>query len=89
MIDPIVARPGVEHDAVERQLVQLETRPISELRGMSSSSERYATFLPMPGNPTRARGCRGIWRFSSSGMYGGRWSKLRPEAPLPPFALLG
>ncbi len=33
MIDPSVARPGVEHDAVERQLVQFDARLISELGG--------------------------------------------------------
>jgi hypothetical protein len=33
MLDPIVARPGVEHDAAEGQLVQLEARLIAELDG--------------------------------------------------------
>ena len=33
MVDPIAARLAVEHDAVERQLVQLEARLISEFGG--------------------------------------------------------
>jgi hypothetical protein len=33
MTDPIAARPAVEHDATEGQLVQLEARLISELGG--------------------------------------------------------
>jgi hypothetical protein len=33
MIDPIAARPAVEHDTAERRLVHLEARLISELGG--------------------------------------------------------
>jgi hypothetical protein len=83
MIDPIVARPGVEHDAVDRQLVRLAARLIAELGGGVVVERMVRNLLADAGNPTRARGRVPIWRFSSSGMCDGNWSKLTPEAQRP------
>ena len=45
MIDPIAAKPAVEHDAVERQLEQLEARLISALGGGAIVERMVHTLL--------------------------------------------
>ena len=52
MVDPIAARPAVEHDAVERQLVQLEARLISEL-GASAPSRAACSASVCDGRAVR------------------------------------
>ena len=44
------------------------------------------TSVPVPGIPTRTRGCVDIWRFSSSGMYGGSRSKADARGTAPAFS---